>query len=75
MEEILMPPVTFDQLLDAVEKLPLDAQAELVEVVRLRLAEQGRQRVVHEVQESRQEYRNGQCKQGNVDDVMREIES
>jgi len=38
-----MHSTTFDEVLDAVEHLPVEQQADLVEVVRRRLAERGRQ--------------------------------
>ena len=44
---------TFDEVLDAVERLPADQQSELVEVVRRRLAERGRQQVVEDVKTAR----------------------
>jgi hypothetical protein len=68
-------PVTFDQLLDAVEELPPDEQAELIDVVRRRLIERGRQRVIDEVRQARSEFSQGKCKPTSVDDLMNEIES
>jgi hypothetical protein len=68
-------PIRFDELLEAVESLPDDAQAELVDVIRRRLAEHGRKRVVEEVQQARQEFAAGKCSVTTPDDVMREIES
>jgi hypothetical protein len=67
-------PTRFDELLEAVEDLPDDAQAELVDVIRRRLAERGRKRVVAEVQQARREFAEGRCSTTTVDDVMREIE-
>src|SRR5208282_3647574 len=48
-------PTPFDQALDAVEGLPEDAQIELLDVVRRRLAERGRRRVIKEVTEAEAE--------------------
>lgn len=69
------PPTTFDQLLDAVERLPSDEQAALMAIVSRRLAEQGRQRIIEEVEQASREFVDGQCSSANVDDIMREIES
>ena len=70
-----MAHVTFDELLDAIEGLPADAQADLVDVVQRRLAERGRQRVVYEVRQARSENLAGGAQATSVKDLMREIES
>lgn len=70
-----MADVTFDQVLDAIEHLPADQQADLVEVVRRRLAEQGRQRVIQDVREARAQFSDGKATPASVDQIMREIES
>jgi hypothetical protein len=67
--------IRFDELLEAVEDLPDDAQAELVDVIRRRLAERGRERVVKEVRQSRKEFDEGKCSLTTPGDLMREIES
>lgn len=67
--------IRFDELLEAVEDLPDDAQAELADVIRRRLAERGRKRVMEEVRQARQEFAAGQCVVTTPDDVVREIES
>ncbi len=67
--------VTFDEVLDAVEHLPVDQQADLLELVRRRLAERGRQRVVQDVHEGEAQFRNGEAKPASVDDLLREIAS
>ena len=67
--------VTFDEVLDAIEHLPMEQQADLVEVVRRRLAERGRQRIVTDAREARAEHAAGNTHAMSVDDLMREIES
>ena len=67
--------IRFDELLEAVEDLPDEEQAELVGVIRRRLAERGRKRVVGEAQQARKEFAEGKCSVTTPDDVMREIES
>lgn len=71
----MTPPIRFDELLEAVEHLPDEVQAELVDVIRRRLAERGRERVAKEVRQARQEFAEGKCSVATPDDVMREIES
>jgi uncharacterized Zn finger protein len=64
---------TFDQLLDQVESLTPEDQAELVEVIQRRLAEQGRRRVAADVREARDEFAAGRSEPSSVDDLMRDI--
>jgi hypothetical protein len=64
---------TFDEVLDAIEHLPPDQQAEIVEVVRRRLAEQGRKQVIEDVRQAREEFAAGDSKPASVDDIMGEI--
>ena len=68
-------PRTFDELLDAIESLSPDEQAELVAVIQRRLAERGHRRIVEEVSEARSPFASGNLKHVSVDDLMREIES
>jgi hypothetical protein len=70
-----MAHVTFDEVLEAIEHLPVDEQADLLEVVRRRLAERGRRRVIEDVNEGRTQFGSGAAKPATVDEIMREIES
>ena len=67
--------VVFDDVLDAAERLDVDAQAELVAVLSRRLAERGRQRVVAAVAESRRGFAAGQFRQMTVAEIIREAKS
>ncbi len=64
---------TFDQALDAVEKLTLDEQAALTDIVRKRIAEGRRQQILEDIQESRRELAEGKARPATVDEIMREI--
>ena len=66
--------MTFDELLDAAEALSLDEQADLVDVLQRRLAEQGRQQIADDVREARAEFERGGLRPMSVDDIMREID-
>ena len=67
--------ISFDKLPEAVEELPEDVQAELVDVIQRRLAERGRQRVAAEVAQAEKQFAEGKCSPATPDDLMREIES
>jgi sirohydrochlorin ferrochelatase len=65
---------TFDQVLDAIEHLPEDQQADIIDVVRRRLAERGRRRVIADVKAARLEHAAGKSREASVDEIMKEIE-
>lgn len=66
---------TFDELLDAVENLSPEEQADLVVVIQRRLAERGRNRIVADVREARAEFASRPPTPAKVDDLIREIGS
>lgn len=68
-------PATFDEVLDAVEHLSPDQQADLLRVIQRRLAQRGRQRVVEDVREARLDFDKGKTKQVTVDDILREADA
>ncbi len=68
-------PATFAEILEAVEQLDEDAQAELVAILNRRLAERGRERVAATVAQARQEFIAGQCRPMTAAEVVREAQS
>ncbi len=70
----MSPQTTFDEILDAVEHLPADEQAELVDVIRRRLAERGRKQVIADAKEARSEHAAGKTRVVSVDELMGELE-
>jgi len=72
---IMNPSTTFDEILDAVEALPPDQQADLIDVVRRRLAERGRKQILADAHAASEEHDQGKTRVSSVDDLMREIKS
>jgi hypothetical protein len=68
-------PTCFAEVLDAVGALSPEDQLALVDIVAHRLAEEGRKRVVADIQESRREYAEGRCRPITVDELRNEISS
>lgn len=66
---------TFDELLEAIEHLPVEEQIDLVDLVRRRLAERGRRQIIEDAREARAEHAAGKLKPSSVDDLMGEIGS
>jgi hypothetical protein len=65
--------VTVDEALDAVERLPDEQQADLVDVVRRRLALRCRERILADIREAEAEHAAGRSREGTVKEIMREI--
>jgi hypothetical protein len=63
----------FGDVLEAADHLSLEEQQELIAILQRRLAEAGRQRLIAEVQEARQQFAAGQCRPVTPDELMREI--
>ncbi len=71
----MLDATTFDDVLDAIEHLPEQQQADLVDVVRLRLAERGRRQIIADAHDARAEHAAGKTRAMSIDDLMHEIES
>lgn len=64
----------FDELVDAVDALSADDQKELLHLIRCRLAERERHRVVADVGQARTEIANGQARLLNLAELFRDLE-
>lgn len=63
----------FQQAIEAVEQLPPNDQALLIEIIRQRLIEQRRAELATEVAEARADYQKGKVHRGSVADLMKEL--
>ncbi|MGA9100125.1 MAG: hypothetical protein WB392_14470 [Methanotrichaceae archaeon] len=81
--QIIPPPVQtsraaksliFQDLIDAVESLPLDDQSMLVEIINNRIIEKRRVEPVVEVKEAQEAFERGEFRQGTVKDLMKDLE-
>jgi predicted AAA+ superfamily ATPase len=63
----------FADLLDAVDGLPIQEQAELIEIVRKRLIEHRRDELASEIEESRRDFQAGRCAPAAPDEILRDI--
>lgn len=62
--------LTFDELLDTIDKLPIEQQETLLGVFQMRLIELRRQQIANNAAEARQLYYAGKLPRGNVDDLF-----
>ena len=63
----------FADLVELIDRLPLDERQSLVDVVRRRIADDERHRIDASIRSARREHRRGRCKPTTPDELMREI--
>lgn len=68
--ENVMP---FDEVLEAVDKLSLEEQEALIEVLHRRIIEHRREELAKEIQQAQQEFRAGQCQPVTPTELIKEI--
>jgi hypothetical protein len=64
--------LSFQDLIDAVESLPIDEQSLLVELINKRIIEKRRSELVADVKEAREAFRRGEVKRGTVEDLIKD---
>jgi len=71
----MSPHLTFEDALEAVERLDPEAQEQLVAILSRRLAERGRERVISSVEQARKEFAAGQCATMTAAEIVRESQA
>lgn len=69
MEKVM----TFNKVLESVDKLSLDEQETLTEVLHRRIIEHRRTELAKEIQDAQQEFKEGRCKPTTPSELMKEI--
>ena len=64
---------TFQKALEIVESLPEEQRESLMDIVKRRLIEERRDRLVQSIKGAREEYKRGKIRKGTVDDLMDEL--
>ena len=64
----------FQNAIEGVERLPVDDQLLLIEIIRRRMIHHRRGELIAQVAEARAAYRTGDVRRGSVDDLMQELE-
>ncbi|MFH0959445.1 MAG: hypothetical protein V1897_12150 [Pseudomonadota bacterium] len=63
----------FQKAIDAVESLPFDDREELLEILRMRIAEHRRDEIAANAREALQAVREKRAKFGTVDDLKKDL--
>lgn len=65
--------LAFGEVLEVVDKLSLEEQEALIEVVRRRVIERRREKLSREIQDAQKEFQAGFCRPATPDELMAEI--
>lgn len=65
--------MTFNKVLESADKLSLDEQETLTEVLRRRIIEHRRAELAKEIKDAQQEFKDGKCKPATPSELMKEI--
>lgn len=65
--------LAFGEVLEVVDKLSLEEQERLIEVVRRRVIERRREELAKEIQDAQKEFQAGYCRPVTPDELMAEI--
>ena len=67
--------MSFQDLIDAVETMPLDDQAMLVNLINKRIQEKRRVELLAEVQEARDAFSRSEVKRGSFEGLMNDLKA
>ena len=65
--------LSFQDLVEAVESMPLDDQSMLIELINKRILEKRRADLIAEVKEARDAFKRGEVKQGTIEDLLKDL--
>jgi hypothetical protein len=66
---------SFQSAIEAVETLPPEEQAMILEIIERRLARQRREDLVQRVAEARADYQRGLIRRGTAEEILADIDS
>ena len=69
-----MKDVTFQEAIEVVESLPAEQRESLIELVKRRLNEERRERLVQDIRQAREEFARGDFRKGTVEDLFQELQ-
>jgi len=65
--------ISFNEALETAEKLPIEDQETLIEILNRRIIEKQRSKLAREIRNAQREFKAGKCKPTSADELMREI--
>lgn len=64
----------FDDVLEAVDALPIQQQEDIVRILKSRMIDQKREVLAESVREARAEYASGKVRKGTIADLMQDLD-
>lgn len=64
---------SFQQAIESVERLPVEDQIMLIEIIRRHLIDQRRNQLADEIAQARAAYQQGDVTRGTVEDLMKDL--
>ena len=64
---------TFEEVLEAADRLSLEEQETIMDILRRRMIDERRKELVNEVHEARKEYQGGRCREATSEEILKEI--
>jgi hypothetical protein len=65
--------MSFADVVDAASNLSIDEQESLMEILRQRMIEKGRERILADIEASRRDYREGRCRVATPEEIVKEL--
>jgi hypothetical protein len=65
--------ITFEEVLEAADRLPAEEQEIIIDILRKRIIEQRRKEIIKEVKASRTEFLQGLCRPASPGEIIAEI--
>jgi len=65
--------VRFGEILEEADRLPLEDQETLIEVLKKRMRDRRRAELAKDIQEAQKEFQEGSCRPATADELVREI--
>ena len=65
--------VRFGEILEEADRMPLEDQETLIEVLQKRMRDRRRAELAKDIQEAQKEFQEGSCHPATADELMREI--
>jgi hypothetical protein len=64
---------TFEEVLEAADRLSLEEQEAITDILRKRMIDQRRKEVIKEVREAQKEFQAGRCRKATSQEILNEI--
>lgn len=65
----------FNEILESIGLLPSEQQETLIEIIQKRLLAQKREILLSNIEQAKQEFSLGNVRSGNIDDLLKELET